>query len=188
MTLFDAIQSISENAIANQPSVEYGTVTKFYENTVTVKTDEDQLLENILCVSTPKIGCACILVPVGEEFVCVPLELDIEGGSVDIDTSFPSSLSDSHVPSTKLVKNSLDTKQATLVSGTNIKTINNTSLLGSGNITIQGGGGSVIGTGSFSIDDNGHLIVELPDSVDNPYYINSNGHLIYDTRNTHNGE
>ena len=34
-------------------------------------------------------------------------------------------------------------KQDTLVSGTNIKTINNESILGSGNITIQGGGGSV---------------------------------------------
>jgi len=34
----------------------------------------------------------------------------------------------------------LDEKQDTLVSGTNIKTINNTSLLGSGNITISGGG------------------------------------------------
>ena len=32
-------------------------------------------------------------------------------------------------------------KQETLVSGTNIKTINNESILGSGNITIQGGGG-----------------------------------------------
>lgn len=32
--------------------------------------------------------------------------------------------------------------QETLVSGTNIKTINNESLLGSGNITIQGGGGA----------------------------------------------
>jgi hypothetical protein len=31
-------------------------------------------------------------------------------------------------------------RQATLVSGTNIKTINNESILGSGNITIQGGG------------------------------------------------
>ena len=31
--------------------------------------------------------------------------------------------------------------QPTLVSGTNIKTINNESILGSGNITIQGGGG-----------------------------------------------
>ncbi len=35
------------------------------------------------------------------------------------------------------------TKQDTLVSGTNIKTINNQSLLGSGNIDIQGGGGTV---------------------------------------------
>ena len=32
------------------------------------------------------------------------------------------------------------TKQDTLVSGTNIKTINNESILGEGNITIQGGG------------------------------------------------
>lgn len=35
-------------------------------------------------------------------------------------------------------------KQNTLVSGTNIKTINNQSLLGSGNISISGGGGSAI--------------------------------------------
>lgn len=34
----------------------------------------------------------------------------------------------------------IDDKQDTLVSGTNIKTINNQSLLGSGNIDIQGGG------------------------------------------------
>ena len=36
------------------------------------------------------------------------------------------------------------TKQDTLVSGTNIKTINNESVLGSGNITIQGGGSNVV--------------------------------------------
>ena len=36
--------------------------------------------------------------------------IDIQGSSVDIDTSFPSTLSDTHVPSTKLVKNSLDAK------------------------------------------------------------------------------
>lgn len=40
------------------------------------------------------------------------------------------------------ISDSLSGKQDTLVSGTNIKTINNTSLLGSGNIDIQGGGGS----------------------------------------------
>jgi hypothetical protein len=39
-------------------------------------------------------------------------------------------------------------KQDKLVSGTNIKTINGTSILGSGNITIEGGGGSSGGGGS----------------------------------------
>lgn len=38
----------------------------------------------------------------------------------------------------------LEVKQPTLVSGTNIKTINNESLLGEGNIDIQGGGGSSV--------------------------------------------
>lgn len=40
------------------------------------------------------------------------------------------------------VTSAVSGKQDTLVSGTNIKTINNQSLLGSGNIDIQGGGGS----------------------------------------------
>ena len=48
-------------------------------------------------------------------------------------------------------------KQDTLISGTNIKTINNQSLLGSGNITIQGGGGTdapiSAGTGTNSIKE-----------------------------------
>lgn len=35
-------------------------------------------------------------------------------------------------------RSGLSSKQDTLVSGTNIKTINNTSLLGSGNITVGG--------------------------------------------------
>ena len=129
---------------------------------------------------------------------------------VDIVTSWSVSPADDRVPSEKLTKNSLDdksdvghshtmgmitgletalgNKQDLLISGTNIKTINNNSLLGNGNITIEGGGGSVIGTGSFSINNNGHLIVELPNAVDNPYFIDNNGHLIYDTTNTHNGE
>ena len=40
--------------------------------------------------------------------------------------------------------NDVSNKQDVLVSGTNIKTINNQSLLGSGNINIQGGGGSQV--------------------------------------------
>lgn len=70
------------------------------------------------------------------------------------------------------VKTALDAKQATLVSGTNIKTINNESILGSGNITISGGvtdvrlsdGTSVVSSGianlpipSVSSTDNGKV-------------------------------
>lgn len=40
------------------------------------------------------------------------------------------------------LQNALNAKQNTLVSGTNIKTVNGNSLLGPGNITISGGGGS----------------------------------------------
>lgn len=76
------------------------------------------------------------------------------------------------------------TKQDTLISGTNIKTINHQSLLGSGNINIEGGGGGsgVVMVGSFEIDNNGHLIATIPDGASNPYHIDfSTGHLIYDT-------
>ena len=45
------------------------------------------------------------------------------------------------------VDTALASKQTTLVSGTNIKTINNESILGSGNITIEGGGGKAIEAG-----------------------------------------
>ena len=41
------------------------------------------------------------------------------------------------------VKSALAGKQDTLVSGTNIKTVNNNSLLGSGNINIPGGTGTI---------------------------------------------
>lgn len=47
-----------------------------------------------------------------------------------------------------MIDNSISGKQDTLVSGTNIKTINNQSLIGSGNIDIQGGGGKAIVAGT----------------------------------------
>ena len=52
-------------------------------------------------------------------------------------TSVSSSSTDAQIPTAKCVYDNLQTKQATLVSGTNIKTINNESLLGSGNITLS---------------------------------------------------
>jgi len=51
------------------------------------------------------------------------------------------------------ITSAVSTKQDTLVSGTNIKTINNESILGSGNIDIQGGGVDVVQTTGTSTTD-----------------------------------
>ena len=53
--------------------------------------------------------------------------------------------------------NEIDGAQEELVSGTNIKTINGTSVLGSGNITIQGGGGGDVNV-IESITFNGNAV------------------------------
>lgn len=50
--------------------------------------------------------------------------------------------SSNNAPQNKAVNEALKAKQATLVSGTNIKTINGNSILGQGNLVIEGGGAS----------------------------------------------
>ena len=78
------------------------------------------------------------------------------GGAIDWDdllgkpATFPP---DPHVHPVSDVTNlqtSLDAKQATLVSGSNIKTINGNSLLGSGDLVISGGGGGVTDHGALT--------------------------------------
>ena len=59
---------------------------------------------------------------------------DVGLGNVD-------NTADADKPISSATQSALNAKQATLVSGTNIKTINGDSLLGSGDITISGGGG-----------------------------------------------
>jgi len=53
----------------------------------------------------------------------------------------------------------INSKQATLVSGTNIKTINNTSLLGGGNIELSSGWGNITG----NIEDQTDLMEMIRD-------------------------
>lgn len=66
--------------------------------------------------------------------------VDPTSGPVETDLFIPTKTSELTNDSGFITEAALTTKQDTLVSGTNIKTINNQSLLGSGNITISGGG------------------------------------------------
>jgi microcystin-dependent protein len=77
-----------------------------------------------------------------------------KGIPIDYDGTL-SANSDLLVPSQKAVKTKIDTKQDALVSGTNIKTINGDSVLGSGNLVVTGSGaswGSITGTLSSQTD------------------------------------
>lgn len=75
----------------------------------------------------------------------------------------------------------VDNKQDTLVSGTNIKTINNTSILGSGNISISTGGtytegdGIDITNGVISVDNTVALKTDLPTVNNATLTIQKNG-------------
>jgi hypothetical protein len=55
---------------------------------------------------------------------------------------------DANKPISTLTQTALNAKQATLVSGTNIKTVNGTTLLGSGDLVVSGGGG---GSGDLTL-------------------------------------
>lgn len=67
-------------------------------------------------------------------------------------------------------------KQDKLVSGTNIKTINGQSILGSGNITIEGGGGSSSGGEGYA----GNYPCTEPSDLDEFNYIEPNTYYVFD--------
>ena len=83
---------------------------------------------------------------------------DLLDEKLDVTAYTPTDLSNyytkSETSSSTQISTALNAKQNTLVSGTNIKTINNESILGSGNITVQGGGGGSYEAGTnISITD-----------------------------------
>ena len=67
-------------------------------------------------------------------------EVHVEPSGVTID-KLATPTTDTMPTTKQYVDNGLSSKQDTLVSGTNIKTINNESILGSGNISVSGGAG-----------------------------------------------
>lgn len=75
MGLFETLNTISQDVVDSQPKTVLGTVTNYYDGSCTVATD-DGTFENIKCINIPKIGSACILIPVGEEYTCIPNETE----------------------------------------------------------------------------------------------------------------
>lgn len=59
-------------------------------------------------------------------------------------STFPPQTHNHAISDVTSLQSTLDGKQATLVSGTNIKTINGTSVLGSGDLTVSGGGSTTV--------------------------------------------
>jgi hypothetical protein len=70
---------------------------------------------------------------------------DVGLGNVD-------NTSDANKPVSTATQTALDLKQDTLVSGTNIKTINGSSILGSGDLVISGGGASYTDASISALD------------------------------------
>lgn len=75
MGLFNTMTNIAQDTIDKQPKTVYGTVTYYYNGSVTVTTDNGTF-ENIRCSGIPKIGSSCVLIPVGDEYTCLPNEVD----------------------------------------------------------------------------------------------------------------
>jgi hypothetical protein len=63
-------------------------------------------------------------------------------------------------PTVNLLKTGLDSKQETLVSGTNIKTINGNSVLGTGDLVVGGGGGVIVGTTAITSGTVGRILFQ----------------------------
>lgn len=73
----------------------------------------------------------------------VPTGLSVSGSPITSSGTLAVGYASGYSIPTTAKQTTWDNKQDALVSGTNIKTINNQSILGSGNITISGGGGTM---------------------------------------------
>ena len=109
-------------------------------------------ISNAITYSTDKASIATWKRYWGEESSNVYQSWSIEGAT----TSQAGLMSASD--KSKLDGIDLSTKQDTLVSGTNIKTINGASLLGSGDITIEGGSGNVDLTDYYTKSETNALV------------------------------
>ena len=152
-----------------------GKVSSVYKYKGSVATYQD------LPSTSLTIGDVYNVESTGDNYAWTGTVWDKLGGDIDLSNYYNKTQTDTL----------LNGKQDTLESGTNIKTINNQSILGSGNITIQGGGGtsdytdlinkpqinSVTLTGNKSLSDLG-----IQETIDSIHKLNSD--LVSDTNQT----
>ena len=118
----------------------------------------DELINELNEIKETKEGLKELLCDCGEDestpFCDYPTTFarNIGGTSITVDTSL--STSSTNPVQNKVVTTELNKKQEKLVSGSNIKTINGTSILGSGNITIQSGS-----SGGMSLYDQAKAVI-----------------------------
>ena len=172
---FSNLQAVTSN-IEDITFSRFATITSITGNYATVKEDESEL-EHTNVPLLNGVGLS-----VGDKVVL---------GFVDNSIYNPVILTGGEEAYTKtetdtLLQNKINEPSA---EGTNGQVLTTDGAGGRTWKTVQGGGGdgSIITVGSFTINNEGHLIVEFPGATDNPYFINDNGHLVYDTSNIYNG-
>lgn len=79
----------------------------------------------------------------------------------DVGLGLVDNTADANKPVSTATQAALDAKQAILVSGTSIKTVNGNSLLGSGDVVISGGGGAITLTGAVTGTGTGTVATTL---------------------------
>jgi hypothetical protein len=94
-----------------------------------------------------------------------PGNIDLD--KADVGLSNVDNTSDLNKPISTATQTALNSKQDTLVSGSNIKTINGNSLLGSGDLTISGGVTSVTGTSPIASSGGATPAISIQDAAAN---------------------
>ena len=154
-SFFDNLTEVTDN-LKDISFTRFATVTGVNENTCSCKEDEGVTHENVLVLSSKvKVGDTVVL-----GFVSNSIYNPIIVGVNRIEDYVKEPASD----------------------GTNGQVLTTDGNGGRSWTTVQGGGGGgIVMVGSFTINQEGHLIATIPNGASNPYRINNEGHLIYST-------
>ena len=153
-SFFDNLTEVTNN-LNDISFTRFATVTNVNKNTCSCKEDEGIVHENVLTLSSKvKVGDTVVL-----GFVANSIYNPIVVGVDNIEDYIKEPAND----------------------GSSGQVLTTDGHGGRSWTTVQGGSGGVHMVGSFTINNDGDLIVTLPEGTANPYRINDDGDLIYNT-------